>query len=163
MKKLLLLPIMLILSVVVLAQDDARKKIEAAKIALITERLDLSPEQAEKFWPIYNQYFDEVRGFKREYDLAKKNFDAANATEEEYKKLLDLGHQLKERQLSLERQFSERLLTVISNRQMLNLRKAEDDFKRMLMDRMRERNVERRRLQNMRERQQQRNPGRNNN
>ncbi len=30
----------------------AREKVEAARIALITNRLGLSPGQAEKFWPI---------------------------------------------------------------------------------------------------------------
>ena len=29
---------------------EMMQKIEAAKIALITERLELTPEQAEKFW-----------------------------------------------------------------------------------------------------------------
>lgn len=163
MKKILLLSILTLFSVATMAQDEARKKIEAAKIALITERLELSPEQAEKFWPVYNEYFKELRGYRKEYDLAKKNFNAEKATDEEYRQLLDLGHRLKERQLNLEKQYSERLLTIITNRQMLNLRKAEGDFKRMLMDRMRDRNVKQRRLQNMRERQQERNPGRNNN
>ena len=44
------------------AQDDedlpqqepkVREKIEAARIAYITDQLALTPEEAEKFWPIY--------------------------------------------------------------------------------------------------------------
>jgi hypothetical protein len=35
--------------------------LEAAKIGFITQRLQLTPEEAQKFWPIYNQYSDEVR------------------------------------------------------------------------------------------------------
>ncbi|HTI07312.1 MAG TPA: hypothetical protein VL832_02115 [Puia sp.] len=35
--------------------------LEAMKIAFITKRLDLSPEDAEKFWPIYYKYAAEVR------------------------------------------------------------------------------------------------------
>ena len=35
--------------------------LQALKIAFITKRLNLSPEEAEKFWPIYNRYTAEVR------------------------------------------------------------------------------------------------------
>ncbi|MEY3415919.1 MAG: hypothetical protein RL060_30, partial [Bacteroidota bacterium] len=33
-----------------------REKIEAAKIGFISERLALTPKQAQTFWPIYNEY-----------------------------------------------------------------------------------------------------------
>jgi hypothetical protein len=36
-------------------------QLEAAKTAFITTRLRLTPEEAEKFWPIYNQYASEVK------------------------------------------------------------------------------------------------------
>lgn len=36
-------------------------KIEALKIAFITKKLDLSIEEAQKFWPVYNKYSAELR------------------------------------------------------------------------------------------------------
>src|SRR5580692_4818002 len=36
-------------------------ELEAMKTTFITSRLRLTPEEAEKFWPIYNQYAEEVR------------------------------------------------------------------------------------------------------
>ncbi|MEJ0081251.1 MAG: hypothetical protein WDM78_09975 [Puia sp.] len=36
-------------------------RLEALKIAYITKRLDLSPEEAQKFWPIYNLYAEELK------------------------------------------------------------------------------------------------------
>ena len=57
MRRILLTTLTLILAVSVFGQsNDPNEKIRRAKIALITERLDLTPEQAEKFWPIYNAY-----------------------------------------------------------------------------------------------------------
>jgi hypothetical protein len=35
--------------------------LEAYKIAFITKRLNLTPEEAQRFWPIYNQYAAEIR------------------------------------------------------------------------------------------------------
>jgi hypothetical protein len=52
------------LSVPVLAQQLRPRQegaVEAMKIAFITKRLSLTPEEAQKFWPIYNQYAGEVR------------------------------------------------------------------------------------------------------
>jgi len=42
-------------------QRPGGASLDAMKIAFITKRLDLTPEEAEKFWPIYNRYAAEVR------------------------------------------------------------------------------------------------------
>ena len=48
-----------------LAQGGQRQRpgasLETMKIAFISKRLDLTPEEAERFWPIYNRYAAEVR------------------------------------------------------------------------------------------------------
>ena len=119
-------------------QRDPREQIEAAKIALITERLSLTPEQAQKFWPIYNEYSQKQELLRREFNLAKGNYNAQTATEEDNKRLLALGMRTKEQTLELERIYSDRLLQVINNRQMLSLRKAESDFKVMILNRLRD-------------------------
>ena len=41
-------------------------RIEALKIAYITKKLNLTTEEAQKFWPIYNQYMAEVRKTRNE-------------------------------------------------------------------------------------------------
>ena len=137
MKKLLLLTCFLFGLGVFAQSPEALKKIEAAKIALITERLELTPEQAEKFWPIYREFGQQRREIRREFDQARRNFDPNEASEEENKKMLEMANQVKERQLKLEREYSERILKVITTRQLNNLRKAENDFKEMLIRRIR--------------------------
>lgn len=42
-------------------QQRQGQVVEAMKIAFITKRLELSPEEAERFWPVYNRYAAEVR------------------------------------------------------------------------------------------------------
>lgn len=46
----------------ILAQDNKGQfeRIETAKVAFISNRLDLSPQEAQKFFPIYNQYQQEM-------------------------------------------------------------------------------------------------------
>jgi hypothetical protein len=49
-----------------LGQAQNGERLEALKIAYITKRLDLSPEEAQKFWPIYNQYAEELKRTRKE-------------------------------------------------------------------------------------------------
>ena len=37
------------------------EKVEALKIAFITQKLELSADEAQKFWPVYNRYETEIR------------------------------------------------------------------------------------------------------
>jgi hypothetical protein len=70
------------------AQDDDQKeehsRVAALKIAYLTEKLKLSTEEAQKFWPIYNQYMTEIR--KTRVD-ARQNKEGEIHTEE---KLLNI-------------------------------------------------------------------------
>lgn len=66
MKKLYtLLLLTFAVSFTAMSQDNNPKKeaqrLEAYKIAYITKKLNLSPDEAQKFWPIYNKYQEEVR------------------------------------------------------------------------------------------------------
>lgn len=116
---------------------EVKKKIEAAKIALITERLELSPEQAEKFWPIYRSFEEERKAIRKAYNRERKSFDPNTATEEENLNMLNMAKEVKQKQLNLENDYTDRILKVITTRQLNNLRQAEGDFKEMLLKRIR--------------------------
>jgi len=144
---------MLLVSSTALAQgQSAQDKIAAARIALINERLALTPAEAEKFWPLYREYSDQRQLLKREYLDARRQYRAEGMSEEESKRLLQIGLALKEKELDLDKQYTKRLNTVISNRQLIALRKAEDDFRKMLLERLQERREHRERLNNRRQR-----------
>jgi hypothetical protein len=119
------------------AQDkDAMKQIESARIALITERLGLSPVQAEKFWPVYREYNVERRQLRQEFRDARQSVDMQNLTEEQSKALVQQAMDLKQRELNLEKQYAERMSQVITTQQLLKLRNAEKDFQQMLLQRI---------------------------
>ena len=63
-KYFLIIALFLGFTVAGMSQDDDRKdggRIEALKIAYLTRKLNLSTEEAQKFWPVYNKYADEIR------------------------------------------------------------------------------------------------------
>jgi hypothetical protein len=132
--------------------EEALKKIESARIALITERLGLTPEQAEKFWPVYHEYSEQRKLLRDEFHSMRKSTEGKQISDEESKKILEKGLQLKERQLTLDKTYNERLSRVISNNQLLMLRRAEEDFKKMILQRLDNRQEQRERLNRREER-----------
>jgi hypothetical protein len=65
MKRIFTLMIfVLAVSLTVMAQENPKNeagRLEAFKIAYLTKKLNLSPEEAQRFWPIYNKYQQELR------------------------------------------------------------------------------------------------------
>jgi hypothetical protein len=60
MKKLLLL-YGIIFTLCLSGFSQNGEKIQALKIAYLTRQMNLTPGEAERFWPVYNQYTEEIR------------------------------------------------------------------------------------------------------
>jgi Skp family chaperone for outer membrane proteins len=51
--------------------DDKLQQIEAIHIAYITKELNLTTEEAQKFWPVYNTYQAEAKQLMKEHNDKK--------------------------------------------------------------------------------------------
>lgn len=152
----IVIPFILLLSSIsslVMGQSpEAMQKIRSARIALITSRLDLTPEQAEKFWPVYNEYSEKREALRDVYRKEKASVAGELLTEEQSSRLLEMGLEVKEKQLELDRTYSTRLTKVISSTQLLELRQAEEDFRKMILERLERRMEMRERIEKRQER-----------
>jgi hypothetical protein len=119
-----------------------REKVESARIALITNRLGLTPDQAEKFWPIYREFTEKRLGMRKEFRDMQRQIDPANPDPKKQQELVDFGFQLKQKELNLEKDYSGRLLNIINVQQMLNLRKAEQDFRQLILNQLQQRRAD---------------------
>lgn len=134
---------------------NARKKIEAARIALISERMGLTPEQAEKFWPVYHEFSGKQGELRQQLKEARKQIDPTNPDPKRDEELVNLGLQIKQRGLDLEKDYSGRMLTIITAQQMLNLRGAEKEFNRLVLNQLQQRRINQQRKENFRDKNQQ--------
>ena len=168
MKKLINIILLLALVIPTLAQEEqvkdpkAREKIKAYEIAFITDRLGLTPEEAEKFWPIYREFSNKRLELKQQFENARKNPDPKRTQEENEKQLIDLRLQLKQRELDLEKEYSGRILNTIPPQKLLALRKAEQDFRSLVIKQIQQRQLQEQRRQQLQERNDQRLRQRNN-
>lgn len=131
-----------------------REKVEAARIGMITNRLGLTPEQAEKFWPIYREFSQKRQEFRQEFRQAQQGIDPNNPDPKKQQDLVNFGLQLKQKELDLEKDYSGRIMTVITVQQLLSLRKAEQDFRQLVLNQLQQRRALQQRKENFRDKNQ---------
>lgn len=122
------------------AQSGKHEKIKALKTAYITEKLTLSPKEAEAFWPIYNSYDERFHSLRKQEKtdifLPLRN-GVENLSDGEANALIDKSIELQNKELALRKQMIEQLRQVISPKKIIILKKTEEDFKRELLERYR--------------------------
>lgn len=128
MKKYLYIFIWLILSVAASAQKD-KDAVEALRMEFVGKRLDLSKAEADKFWPVYNEYNDKIKLLRKNFRQSfKKPVDALSDKEIEELYLLDI--QTKQAEAELYKVYRDKLKLIIGAKRMLKLITAENDFKK---------------------------------
>lgn len=114
-------------------------RIDAMKVAFITKRLELTSDEAEKFWPIYNDYQDKRDALREELLRAKrkvKNGDPNVLTDADYEAYLQAETTYQQKDADLQKDFLNRLRKVLPKRKVALLLIAEEDFKKELLKRM---------------------------
>ncbi len=131
---------------------SVRDKIKAARIGLITQRLNLTPEQAQKFWPLYNEFDQKRAELRKPFRDAQREINPNNPDPKQQQALVDLGLKIKQDELNLEKDYSHKMIGVITAQQMLNLRQAERDFRNIIINMLNNRRLQQQRKENFRDR-----------
>ncbi|MCI9844616.1 sensor of ECF-type sigma factor [Flavobacterium pectinovorum] len=122
--------------------DEKREKIKAYKVSFLTTELELTSNEAEKFWPIYNAFDDkqyELRHEKMKTYLRKLNDDNVNSlSEKEAATLLSQIESTDKELYFLKEKYMTNLKKVLSAKKILKLKKSEDDFNRKLLKQYKE-------------------------
>jgi len=121
------------------SQNKKQDKIKALKIAYITEKLDLTTNEAENFWPIYNDFFNTKKQFRKDKRKKINQFkqmqikDSDTVLEKKTKILLyDLQNIEKKEYLAKQKLYSS-LQNILSAKKIMQLIIAEKDFNRKLL------------------------------
>lgn len=143
MKKLLTLSLVFFLTLSAFAQHPERdEKIKALKIAFITDRLQLSESEAQKFWPIYNAFEDENNKLRHQAFDKRKVDDFDSLSEAEAKNLVNDMISIENQRNKLRTQFLKDLLTVIPAKKVILLKATEDAFNRRMFEEFKKRRQE---------------------
>lgn len=142
MKKYLMIIPALLLMQSVFSQDKEKKHemIESKKIAFITDQLQLSPEESQSFWPVYNQYQNQMRALRDGMERPKK---MKEMTDDDARKTIQQILSVQEKELQLQKQLFIDLDGIIPPTKMVKLHHTERRFREKLLDRMRDKREKR--------------------
>ncbi len=136
MKRIVLISIMIGLALFAKAQNGER--IEAMKIGFITERLELTSEEAKVFWPVYNKFTDEMKKLRltTKGKITEEMADMPSLSDAEADKILNDMVNFKLNEAELIKRYAQEFKKVLPVKKVVLLFKAENDFKRELLKRL---------------------------
>ena len=125
--------------------EERLQEIKAQRTAFLTQRLDLSPAEAEKFWPVFNQYDKEQEVVRKELrDMHRGMRKDAEVSEAEAAAAIDKELAARQKELDIRKKYAAEFKRTIGAVKTMRLGKAERDFNRELLKRLRDRMEERR-------------------
>lgn len=142
--------LLVVISINAFAQDGPfiRKKkeqIKSMKIAFITDELSLSPDEASKFWPLYNAFEykqQDIRKQKMKGYLDRMDDDSIDKlSDKEASTLLAQMESTEDELYQAKKKFVTSLKGVISPIKILKLKKAEENFNRKLLQQYRDKKI----------------------
>jgi len=118
-----------------------RERIDAQKVAFITDQLQLTPEEAQRFWPVYNQFNSQKEDMNRDFMQANQKYrkNEDTMTDKDATELSDSYIKHAQKVVDLQKEFHGKLKDVLPPKKLLKLYNVERDFQRLLLQRLGER------------------------
>jgi len=123
------------------AQNVARERLDAYKIAFFTKRLNLTSHEAEKFWPVYNEFQVNKNKIQIERQELNRYFNQ-NELNMSDREMIEAGDKLvglEVREAALAQEFHNKIKTVLSPVKVLRLYQAENQYRLQLLKELQER------------------------
>ena len=107
-------------------QEKMQSRIESKKVAFITQKLDLTPTEAQQFWPLYNEYQAKMKDFRKQNKTKLKGEDISESEANEF---LENLFSREQNELELKKEYFNKLKTVVSAKKVAHLYMLERQFR----------------------------------
>ena len=120
---------------------DKKEKLDAMRVGFLTQRLDLSSEEAKVFWPVYNKYSDELQALRknRRKALMDAREEFANMPDKDVEKLVDNEIAFRQNELDIMKKYHAQFKQVLPIKKVAILYKTEEEFKHELLQKLKDR------------------------
>ncbi len=143
MNKVLLIILLATLNLNAFSQQYTKQekieRLKAQKVAFITDKLNLTTEEAQNFWPLYNEFFkqkEKISSDKKQITIdLRQNWK--NYSKKEKTELADKLIQFRVKEANLEQEYHEKFKTVLDIDKVIMLYNAETQFKNYLLKQIR--------------------------
>lgn len=119
-------------------RQKMEERIKTQHIAFISNRLQLTPKEAEQFWPLFNEFHSKQKTMREAARTDRqKPFD--EMTDAEVEKLIAGELDLQSRELELRKEYYQKFKAIISVKKIAKLYRAERDFKMTILENFKKR------------------------
>ena len=142
MKQLMLFVLLISAGHLATAQNsnDRRDEIESYKIAYLTQKMDLTPEEAKVFWPIYKNWQSEQLALRQERAENMSGYKRIDElSDSEVQKLIANELNIKQRSLNIEKKYYNQLKSNLPIKTVGKYYRAIETFKKELLNRYKDR------------------------
>lgn len=124
--------------------EQKKEKVEAMKIGFITQQMNLTPEEAQKFWPVYNQMNNEIENLRKERQLSRENVkdNFETMTDPEFEKLINDEIASRQKEFDIQKKYVAQFKSVVPIKKVAQFYRAEEQFKRKLLEKIQEKKQE---------------------
>ncbi|HPF92832.1 MAG TPA: hypothetical protein PLV65_02780 [Tenuifilaceae bacterium] len=123
------------------AQSNTEKEdlVKAQKIAFFTEKLNLTPDEAQNFWPVYNSYWEKknviIEERKKAMQYCAENM--SKMSEKEIERYGDMYINFHKQESDLLVEYNKKFKQILSPEKIMKLYQADYDFKTYLLRQIR--------------------------
>lgn len=103
-------------------------QLDNARIAFITGRVSLTQDQAQRFWPVYNEFLAKRRDLNRAARVLRRDASTASLSDAQLRDNFNQDFAIRQQQLNLEKDYFTNAQKVLTLRQLAQLYQAERDF-----------------------------------
>lgn len=114
-----------------------REKLKSMKIAYLTEKMALSPEEAKVFWPVYDDFHKKKLDLRQEHRKKMKAAkEKSKLSTQEMEQIVDAELAMKTKLLEIDKEYHAKLKTILPIEKVMKYYEAEHGFKREMMKKM---------------------------
>ncbi len=145
MKKLIIISGFIVFTFGLFAQGHRKwerfEEFRAKKATFITEKLQLTPEEAQQFWPYYNKYEESrMELHKNKRTIEKETWEnLENYSEEDFKRVYDQLSELHDQEYELKKEYRKKFLDILPAKKALTLDYIEHEFRSRMIREFRKR------------------------
>lgn len=119
--------------------DERNQKIQAMKVAFITEKINLTTKEAQQFWPVYNEYQEKRDKINAQLRSTREYYlqNAASLTDKQINDILNKLLSLQQQDISLLTEYNNKYKQVLPVKKVMDLYIAENQFKAWIISKLR--------------------------
>ncbi len=120
--------------------EDKRQEIESMKVAYITRKVQFTTEESQKFWAVYNEWYAEREAQRQAGKELRKRMRSLDGeiSEAELDEMMSEKFDIERNLIDIEERYFQAFKKVISAEKLANFYQAEREFKRVLLNKLRE-------------------------